>query len=194
MGNLNVGDRFVVNDDMDMLEQNRLQALIDITEEHSKEVNQLKSRLETAEKKAGKLDSQIKSSDSELKSLRVHNPDRMKKQIKRLQEQNRLLTGENTTLKVKQKQLTQQLDSANQELELLREKEAAEKKEDENENIAASTDAGSEITSETSSEITSETSSEITSDAGSKIAASGKKGTSTGSKKGSRANSKVCSV
>ncbi|WP_263079152.1 hypothetical protein [Endozoicomonas sp. Mp262] len=124
MGNLNVGDHFVKNEDMDIIEQNRLQALIEITEQHNKEVSQLKSRLETAEKKAEKLNKQVKDADSELKSLRVHNPDRMKKQIKRLQEQNRALTGENSTLKSKQKQLTQQLDSTKQELKQLKEENA----------------------------------------------------------------------
>ena len=133
MGNLNVGDRFVnTSEDMDIIEQNRLQALIEITEQHNKEVTQLKSRIETSEQKSEKLNKQLKAADAELKSLRVHNPDRMKKQIKRLQEQNRALTGENTTLKTKQKQLTQQLDSSKQELEQLRE-EAAKKKEGEEE-------------------------------------------------------------
>ncbi len=124
MGNLNVGERFTTNEDMDIIEQKRLQALIEITEQHNKEVSQLKSRLETAEKKADKLNSQLKTADNELKSLRVHNPDRMKKQIKRLQEQNRALTGENSTLKSKQKQLTQQLDTSKQELKQLREEQA----------------------------------------------------------------------
>ncbi|MDD7804725.1 MAG: hypothetical protein PUP46_04015 [Endozoicomonas sp. (ex Botrylloides leachii)] len=124
MGNLNVGDRFVTTEETDIIEQKRLQALIEITEQHNKEVEQLKSRLETAEKKAEKLNNQVKTADAELKSLRVHNPDRMKKQIKRLQEQNRVLTGENTTLKTKQKQLTQQLDTSKQELEQLREEKA----------------------------------------------------------------------
>ncbi|MGI9277062.1 MAG: hypothetical protein ACR2PT_19730 [Endozoicomonas sp.] len=132
MGTANMGDRFVKNDEMEIIEQQRLQALIEITEQHNKEVNQLKSRLEAAEQKADKLGKQAKSTEVELKNLRASNPDRMKKQIKRLQEQNRVLTGENGTLKNKQKQLTQQLNTSKQELEQLQaeqeENEAGEEK------------------------------------------------------------------
>lgn len=132
MGNLNVGDRFVnTSEDMNIIEQNRLQALIEITEQHNKEVTQLKSRIETYEQKSEKLNKQLKAADAELKALRVHNPDRMKKQIKRLQEQNRTLTGENTALKAKQKQLTQQLDSSKQELEQLHKEAAKQEGEEE---------------------------------------------------------------
>lgn len=127
MGTLNVGGHFANTEEMDIIEQQRLAALIEITEQHNKEVTQLKSRLEAAEQKAEKLDKLVKSSENELKNLRASNPDRLKKQVKRLQEQNRGLTGENNTLKTKQKQLTQQLNSSKQELEqLLAEKEAGE--------------------------------------------------------------------
>lgn len=126
MGTLSAGGRSMNTEEMDIIEQQRLQALIEITEQHNKEVNQLKSRLEAAEQRADKLGKQVKSADNELKALRASNPDRMKKQIKRLQEQNRALTGENGTLKTKQKQLTQQLNASKQELEQLQ----AEKKEE----------------------------------------------------------------
>ena len=119
MGTLNVGGHFANTEEMDIIEQQRLAALIEITEQHNKEVTQLKSRLEAAEQKAEKLDKLVKSSESELKNLRASNPDRLKKQVKRLQEQNRGLTGENNTLKSKQKQLTQQLNSSKQEVEQL---------------------------------------------------------------------------
>ncbi|MCW7552502.1 MULTISPECIES: hypothetical protein [Endozoicomonas] len=119
MGTLNVGGHFANTEEMDIIEQQRLAALIEITEQHNKEVTQLKSRLEAAEQKAEKLDKLVKSSENELKNLRASNPDRLKKQVKRLQEQNRGLTGENNTLKSKQKQLTQQLNSSKQEVEQL---------------------------------------------------------------------------
>lgn len=119
MGTLNVGGHFANTEEMDIVEQQRLAALIEITDQHSKEVTQLKSRLDAAEQKAEKLDKLVKSSDNELKNLRASNPDRLKKQVKRLQEQNRGLTGENTTLKTKQKQLTQQLNTSKHELEQL---------------------------------------------------------------------------
>ncbi|AMO56498.1 hypothetical protein GZ77_06845 [Endozoicomonas montiporae] len=119
MGTLNVGGHFANTEEMDIIEQQRLAALIEITEQHTKEVTQLKSRLDAAEQKAEKLDKLVKSSENELKNLRASNPDRLKKQVKRLQEQNRGLTGENNTLKSKQKQLTQQLNSSKQEVEQL---------------------------------------------------------------------------
>lgn len=119
MGTLNLGGHFANTEEMDIIEQQRLAALIEITEQHNKEVTQLKSRLEAAEQKAEKLDKLVKSSENELKNLRASNPDRLKKQVKRLQEQNRGLTGENNTLKSKQKQLTQQLNSSKQEVEQL---------------------------------------------------------------------------
>ncbi len=119
MGTLSIGGSFETNNEMELVEQQRLAALIEITEQHNKDVSQLKSRLETAEQKSGKADSLLKNVENELKTLRASNPDRMKKQVKRLQEQNRALTGENSTLKTKQKQLTQQLATANQELEQL---------------------------------------------------------------------------
>ena len=128
MGTLNVGGHFANTEEMDIIEQQRLAALIEITEQHNKEVTQLKSRLDAAEQKAEKLDKLVKSSENELKTLRASNPDRLKKQVKRLQEQNRGLTGENNTLKTKQKQLAQQLNSSKQEIEqLLAEKKEAEK-------------------------------------------------------------------
>ncbi|WP_252180022.1 hypothetical protein [Endozoicomonas sp. 4G] len=119
MGTLSAGGRFFKNEELDVIEQQRLQALLEITDQHDKEVTQLKSRLDAAEQKAEKLNKQVKSADNELKTLRASNPDRMKKQIKRLQEQNRTLTSENGTLKTKQKQLTQQLNASKQELEQL---------------------------------------------------------------------------
>lgn len=124
MGTLSMGGSIDTSNEMDIIEQQRLAALIEITEQHNKEVSQLKSRLETAEKKAEKSAAQLKTMENELKELRASNPDRMKKQIKRLQEQNRTLTGENTGLKSKQKQLTQQLNTATQELEQLKAEEA----------------------------------------------------------------------
>ena len=121
MGTLSMGGNFESgNNEMELVEQRRLAALLEITEQHNKEVSQLKSRLETAEKKADKSGGQLKTMENELKTLRASNPDRMKKQIKRLQDQNRVLTGENSGLKTKQKQLTQQLNTANQELEQLK--------------------------------------------------------------------------
>ncbi len=123
MGTLSMGGSIDTSNEMDIIEQQRLAALIEITEQHNREVSQLQSRLETAEKKAEKATVQLKTMENELKELRASNPDRMKKQIKRLQEQNRTLTGENTTLKSKQKQLTQQLNTANQELEQLKAEE-----------------------------------------------------------------------
>ena len=124
MGTLSMGGSIDTSNEMDIIEQQRLAALIEITEQHNKEVSQLKSRLETAEKKAEKAAAQLKTMENEFKELRASNPDRMKKQIKRLQEQNRALTGENTGLKSKQKQLTQQLNTATQELEQLKAEEA----------------------------------------------------------------------
>ena len=120
MGTLSMGGNIESSSEMDLVEQRRLAALLEITEQHNKEVSQLKSRLETAEQKADKAGGQLKTMENELKTLRASNPDRMKKQVKRLQEQNRTLTGENSTLKTKQKQLTQQLNTANQELEQLK--------------------------------------------------------------------------
>ena len=131
MGTLSMGGSIDTNHEMDIIEQQRLAALIEITEQHNREVNQLKSRLETAEKKAEKAASQLKNMENELKDLRASNPDRMKKQIKRLQEQNRILTGENSGLKIKQKQLTQQLATATQEIELLKSEESEESEESE---------------------------------------------------------------
>ena len=124
MGTLSMGGSIDTSNEMDIIEQQRLAALIEITEQHNKEVSQLKSRLETAEKKAEKAAAQLRTMENELKELRASNPDRMKKQIKRLQEQNRTLTGENTGLKSKQKHLTQQLNTATQELEQLKAEEA----------------------------------------------------------------------
>ena len=123
MGTLSMGGSIDTSNEMDIIEQQRLAALIEITEQHNKEVSQLKSRLETAEKKAEKAAAQLRTMENELKELRASNPDRMKKQIKRLQEQNRTLTGENSGLKSKQKQLTQQLSTATQELEQLKAEE-----------------------------------------------------------------------
>ena len=131
MGTLSMGGNIETgSNEMDLIEQRRLAALLEITEQHNKEASQLKSRLETAEKKAEKAGSQLKSLENELKALRASNPDRMKKQIKRLQDQNRVLTGENGTLKTKQKQLTQQLSTANQELEQLKAEAEAEEAKD----------------------------------------------------------------
>ena len=124
MGTLSTGGSIDTSHEMDIIEQQRLAALIEITEQHNREVNQLKSRLETAEKKADKAAAQLKNMENELKDLRASNPDRMKKQIKRLQEQNRILTGENNGLKIKQKQLAQQLTTATQEVELLKSEKA----------------------------------------------------------------------
>lgn len=131
MGTLSMGGNIETgSNEMELIEQRRLAALLEITEQHNKEVSQLKSRLETAEKKAEKAGGQLKTLENELKALRASNPDRMKKQIKRLQDQNRVLTGENGTLKTKQKQLTQQLNTANQELEQLKSEAEEAKGED----------------------------------------------------------------
>ena len=121
MGDMHSNNQYVRSEDLDVIEQNRLQALIEITEQHSKDVSQLASKIQIYELKSVKQNQKIKDADTQLKSLRVHNPDRMKKQIKRLQEQNRAMNVENTALKVKQKQLTQQLKDSSEELEKLRE-------------------------------------------------------------------------
>ncbi|MRI34345.1 hypothetical protein EOPP23_15255 [Endozoicomonas sp. OPT23] len=131
MGTLSAGGRFFKDEELEIIEQQRLQALLEITEQHTKEVTQLKSRLEAAESKAEKFGKQIKNDENELKTLRASNPDRMKKQVKRLQEQNRTLTTENGTLKTKQKQLTQQLNTSKQELEQLQAEKEENKSEEE---------------------------------------------------------------
>ncbi|MCK5894216.1 MAG: hypothetical protein KAG53_07355 [Endozoicomonadaceae bacterium] len=90
---------------------------MNITSLHTKEVQGLKSQLEAAEQKVLKFSIQAKGLDGEVKTLRAHNPDRMKKQVKRLQEQNRVLTTEKNTLKSKQKQLQQQVQNLTFNLE-----------------------------------------------------------------------------
>lgn len=112
-------DHFIQDEEQIRLEQTRLKVLLQITDDHKKEVQGLQSQLENAERKASKLDSQVKVLDNELKTHRAFNPDRMKKQIKRLQEQNRTMSIENNTLKAKQKQLQQQLQNSKLELERL---------------------------------------------------------------------------
>ena len=131
MSTLSMGGHSVQEDEQCALEQARLEALLQITTSHKKEVQGLHSQLESAERKATKLDGQVKSLDAELKTHRASNPDRMKKQIKRLQEQSRVMSVENNTLKSKQKQLQQQLQNSKLELERLRneQKEEAESKE-----------------------------------------------------------------
>ncbi len=120
MSTLSMGDHSVQENDQHTLEQARLEALIQLTTSHKKEVQGLLSQLESAERKANKLEGQVKALDNELKAHRASNPDRMKKQIKRLQEQNRVMVVENNTLKAKQKQIQQQLQSSKLELERLR--------------------------------------------------------------------------
>ncbi|CAM3644710.1 hypothetical protein [Parendozoicomonas haliclonae] len=120
METLSMGGRFFKNEELELIEQRRLEALLDITTKHSEEVQGLKSKLEQAEGKSVKAADQIKVLDKEIKTLREHNPDRMKKQIKRLQDQNRAMTAENNTMKTKQKQLQQQLDAAKVELDKLK--------------------------------------------------------------------------
>ncbi|MTI14359.1 hypothetical protein [Sansalvadorimonas verongulae] len=127
MGTLSVGGRFFKNEELELIEQRRLEALLEITTKHTEEVQSLKSQLETADGKVVKAGNQIKGLDKEIKVLREQNPDRMKKQIKRLQEQNRDMTAENKALKSKQKQLQQQFDATKLELDKL--KAEAEEKE-----------------------------------------------------------------
>ena len=93
MSTLSMGGNTDTNHEINMIEQQRLAALIEIDDQHNKEINQIKSRLETAEQKAEKAESQLKNIDNELKTLRASNPDRLKKQVKRLQDQNRALTA-----------------------------------------------------------------------------------------------------
>lgn len=112
-----LGGTPIISEEQALVEQRRLAALLEITTSHKKEVQGLKSQLEAAEKKVTKFSVQAKSLDGEIKTLRAHNPDRMKKQIKRLQEQNRDLTAENNTLKSKQKKLQQQVQRLTLELE-----------------------------------------------------------------------------
>ena len=134
MGTLSAGGRFFKKEELDIIEQQRLQALLEIIEQHDKEITQLKYRLAVAGQKADKLGKQVKNADHELKTLKASNPNRMKKQIKRLQEQNRTLTTKNGNLKTKHKQLTQKLHASKEELEQLQakdkdnEEQAAEKK------------------------------------------------------------------
>ena len=111
------GGNPIISEEQALVEQRRLEALLEITTSHNKEVQGLKSQLEAAEKKVMKFSVQAKNLDGEIKNLRAQNPDRMKKQVKRLQEQNRVLTAENNTLKSKQKQLQQQVQSLTLELE-----------------------------------------------------------------------------
>ena len=108
METLSMGGRFFKTEELELIEQRRLEALLAITTKHSEEVQSLKSQLEQADSKFNKAAEQIKAFEKEIKALREHNPDRMKKQIKRLQEQSRAATTENSTLKNKQKQLQQQ--------------------------------------------------------------------------------------
>ena len=117
-----MGSQQVEQNEKELLEQQRLEALLEITEQHDKNVAQLRSRLETAEKKYDRLISKSKSDENELKVLRASNPDKLKKQVKRLQEQNRELTDENVALKVKQKQLTGKLESCEKDLKEEKEK------------------------------------------------------------------------
>ncbi len=120
METLSMGGRFFKTEELELIEQRRLEALLAITTKHSEEVQSLKSQLEQADSKLTKAAEQIKAFEKEIKVLREHNPDRMKKQIKRLQEQSRTATAENGTLKTKQKQLQQQLDAAKIEIEKLK--------------------------------------------------------------------------
>ncbi len=126
-----MGDQPIQGDAQIALEQARLEALLQITTEHSKEIHSLQSQLDAAEKKSSKLDAQTKILEQELKVHRAINPDRMKKQIKRLQEQNREVTLENNMFKSKQKQLQQQHQQSKNELEKLKEEQklASEKAE-----------------------------------------------------------------
>ena len=87
MGTLSMGGRFFKSEELELIEQRRLEALLEITTKHSEEVQGLKSQVEQADGKAVKTANQIKGLDKEIKTLREQNPDRMKKQIKRLQEQ-----------------------------------------------------------------------------------------------------------
>ena len=125
MGTLKMGDGFDESKHQELIEQQRLEALLRITEEHDKEVQKLKSQLEQAVGKASKSGTLVKELENELKILRAQNPERMKKQIKRLQEQNRSILTENTASKNKIKQLQKQLDTAKLEAE---KQEAEEKK------------------------------------------------------------------
>ena len=138
MGTLGMNEQRGGSDQAGLVEQRRLEALLDLTTKHSKQVQSLKSQLEQAETKAAKATGQVKGMENELKTLRAQNPDRMKKQIKRLQEQNRLVVTENNTLKTKQKQIQQQLDATKKELEESRSKDAEKEKD-----AAKSTDAKS---------------------------------------------------
>lgn len=138
MGTLGMNEQRGGSDQAGLVEQRRLEALLDLTTKHSKQVQSLKSQLEQAESKAAKATGQVKGMENELKTLRAQNPDRMKKQIKRLQEQNRLVVTENNTLKTKQKQIQQQLDATKKELEESRSKDKEQEKD-----AAKSTDAKS---------------------------------------------------
>ena len=84
------GGNPIISEEQALIEQRRLEALLEITSSHNKEVQGLKSQLEAAEKKVMKFSVQAKNLDGEIKTLRAQNPDRMKKQVKRLQEQNRV--------------------------------------------------------------------------------------------------------
>ncbi len=128
MSKLSMGGRFMKQEEIEAMEQQRLIALLEITDKHNAVVAELTRQLEQAKQQAeravGSLKSEkqaftirLREQDDALKALRAFNPERMKKQTKRLQEQNRVLTAEVNTQKSKNKQLNEQLQKVKLELE-----------------------------------------------------------------------------
>ncbi|WP_426417738.1 hypothetical protein [Aestuariirhabdus sp. LZHN29] len=143
MSKLSMGGRFVKQEELEAMEQKRLVALLEITEKHSAQVSELTAQLEVARKEAARATellqnekrdtaSRQRSLEEELKGLRALNPERMKKQGKRLQEQNRALTADLNVHKSKNKQLNEQLKKAKAELEQLK----AESEQDDTQQVA----------------------------------------------------------
>ncbi|RRJ84761.1 hypothetical protein [Aestuariirhabdus litorea] len=128
MSKLSMGGRFIKQEELEAMEQQRLAALLEITEKHNTQVAELTAQLEDAQQQAERASEalqgekrgaaqRLRALEDELKSLRALNPERMKKQNKRLQEQNRALTADLNAQKGKNKQLNEQVKKLKIELE-----------------------------------------------------------------------------
>ncbi|MCL6414855.1 hypothetical protein MIB92_04270 [Aestuariirhabdus sp. Z084] len=140
MSKLSMGGRFVKQEEFEAMEQSRLVALLEITEKHNALVADLTAQLEAAQQQAERATENLKSEkrdaqtrlktlEDEVKVLRALNPERLKKQNKRQQEQNRGLTADLNAQKSKNKQLNDQLKKAKSELEQLQSQAEAEEAE-----------------------------------------------------------------
>jgi chromosome segregation ATPase len=132
MSTLKLGGRFVSQEELNQMEQRRLAALLEIQEKHAREISVAETSYRELEEAHAKLQQTLDAfrqeqsgALGELKRLREINPERIKKQVKRLQVQNRQLTTENRTVKQKLKEAGDRIKSLKEELATSREEETS---------------------------------------------------------------------